>query len=81
MAGGWVVLVNWILVFRWFFYRKRSSLVPVMALILGIIGILIMPVNGGLKWLWIIPFTLDVSNASLIYLPIFFFRRWLKEHK
>lgn len=71
MAALWLSIGNAVLIVRFILTRKRSSIVPLLGTGVAIVGLLILPVEGAIRYWWV-PVVADLgSGAWLVLFPIF----------
>jgi hypothetical protein len=77
--GGWACILNWVYLWKWWRHGEHNSTIPVLGGASVFIGILVMPIGDGrLYWLWV-PLVADNTIVCLLYLPVFFYRRWRRK--
>jgi hypothetical protein len=64
--GGLAIVGNLSIAVRWYLFRKRASMIPLIGGVLLAVGLLICPVPGVRRWCWI-PLILDLSVPSFLY--------------
>ena len=63
--GGLLTLGNLLLILRWWVWKARFSLGPIMGGSLGMIGVLLLPL-GELRPFWWVPPLLDIGCVPLL---------------
>jgi hypothetical protein len=78
-AASWICLVNAIVVARFLVSRRRSSMIPLVGSIIGVVALKSMPIHGVGRFWWL-PIVLDAGSGiwlvSLAFLGIH--RAWSK---
>lgn len=74
-ASGLIILLNWGLIIRTVLTKKHASGVPLVGALAGVLGLLIIPIDGVFARFWWIPPLIDYgfgfSILGAIYLSIF----------
>jgi hypothetical protein len=69
-----IIVGNVRIILRWIFKREKSSTIPLVGGLCGVLGILLVPIRGAGKWWWV-PLILDFNSiASLVGLILIFFK-------
>ena len=66
LLGGWVFLMNWLIVFRYFLSRRKSSMYPFAGGLLVGAGLWIAP-SESLNSVWWIPLALDPGGGVAVF--------------
>jgi len=61
----WGIVGNVTIVLRWYLFRKRSSLIPVVGGLLGAVGLAVNPCPSLSRWWWV-PLLVDPGFALLL---------------
>lgn len=75
LAAAWVITVNWILFYRgWIRRQKTSSIIPFVGGVLGVLGMITMP-QTGLHWFAWLPLILDWGSVPAVIAAVVMQRR------
>jgi hypothetical protein len=66
ILGGCCIIGNYAIVIRWYLWRKRDSLIPLVGGIFLVIAMLACPLPGFKRWAWL-PLVLDLSVLGFLY--------------
>jgi H+/Cl- antiporter ClcA len=61
-VGGYVVVMNWFVVFQWMFAKKHSSWIPLVGGVIAALGVGLIP-NTEARSYWWIPLILDWGSV------------------
>ena len=63
----YIAALNWYNIAGGFFGRRVSSPILLFGGVAGMIGVMLMPVEGALNWIWV-PLVLDYGSAPFLAL-------------
>ncbi len=58
LVGGYVIIMNWAIVFHWLVKKKHSSWAPLVGGVLAAVGLANLPVEAVAKY-WYVPLIID----------------------
>lgn len=57
-VGGYVVVMNWLVVFQWLITKKHSSWTPLVGGVIAAFGVALIPSDAASRYWWL-PLVLD----------------------
>jgi hypothetical protein len=63
--AAFCIVGNVVVLIRYLLKRKRSSIVPLIGGLAGMLGMLIIPIRGSGKWFWL-PLVLDYGAVPMV---------------
>ena len=58
LVGGYVSLMNWMVIVNWLRTRKHSSWIPLFGGVLAMLGVALIPIAGARSYWWL-PLVID----------------------
>jgi hypothetical protein len=74
------ISINYILLFKIYYYKERHSFAPIIGGVSGFIGIFLLPLHGVVYWCWI-PLVIDMGTFPIVFYIIHIFKIIFKNDK
>lgn len=60
-----IAIANWTLAIRWWLYKEKATMIPIIGGVLGCIGLVFFPWKGATAWCWV-PLFIDIGCFGMV---------------